>query len=76
MKRVGVVDPGGVANPYGLWDWVGMVPRMGPEARSSTFPLGWPVSTKAGKEINIDIFMFGLHLARSGFELSKLNKRF
>ena len=24
------VDPGGVANLYGLWDWVGMAPRMGP----------------------------------------------
>ena len=23
-KRVGNVDPGGVANLYGLWDWVGM----------------------------------------------------
>ena len=22
------VDPGGVANLYGLWDWVGMAPRM------------------------------------------------
>ena len=25
MKRVGVIDPGGVANLYG-WDWVGMAP--------------------------------------------------
>ena len=24
---VGVVDPGGVGNLYGLWDWVGMAPR-------------------------------------------------
>ena len=24
--------PGGVANLYGLWDWVGMAPRMGPES--------------------------------------------
>ena len=31
-KTVGVVDSGGVANLYGLWDWVGMVPRMGPES--------------------------------------------
>ena len=30
-KRVGVVDPGGVANLYGLWDWVGMAPCMGPD---------------------------------------------
>ena len=29
-KRVGVVDPDGVANLYGLWDWVGMAPCMGP----------------------------------------------
>ena len=29
-KRVGDVDPGGVANLYGLWDWVGMAPCMGP----------------------------------------------
>ena len=27
-KRVGVVDPDGVANLYGLWDWVGMTPHM------------------------------------------------
>ena len=26
---MGDVDPGGVANLYGLWDWVGMAPRMG-----------------------------------------------
>ena len=24
------VDPGGVSNLYGLWEWVGMAPRMGP----------------------------------------------
>ena len=46
-KRVGVVDPSGVANLYGLWDWVGIAPHMGPESRSCTFPLGWPVSRKA-----------------------------
>lgn len=27
---VGNVDPGGVANLYGLCDWVGMAPPMGP----------------------------------------------
>ena len=44
-KRVGVVDPGGVANIYGLWGWVGMGPCMGFKSRS------WagPVSRKAGK---------------------------
>ena len=46
-KRVGVVDPDGVANLYRLWDWVGMVPRLGPESHSCTFPLGKPVSRKA-----------------------------
>ena len=25
-----VKEPGGVANLYGLWDWVGMAPCMGP----------------------------------------------
>ena len=30
LKRVRDVDPGGVANLYGLWDWVGMAPCMGP----------------------------------------------
>ena len=40
---------GGVANLYGLWDWVRMAPRMGPESCSCTFPLGRPVSRKAGK---------------------------
>ena len=49
-KRVGVVDPDGVANLCGLWDWVGMTPRMGPESHSCTFPLGQPVSRKAGKK--------------------------
>ena len=29
-KRVGDIDPGGVANLYGLLDWVGMAPSMGP----------------------------------------------
>ena len=29
-KRVGVVDPGGVANLYGFWDWAWMAPCMGP----------------------------------------------
>ena len=52
-KRVGVIDPDGVAKLYGLWDWVGMPPRMGPESRSRhipvTFSLGRPVSRKAGK---------------------------
>ena len=48
-KRVGVVDPGGVANLYQLWDWVGMAPRMGPESRLCTFSLGRPESRKAGK---------------------------
>ena len=46
-KRVGVVDPGGAANLYSLWDWVGMAPQMGPESCSCTFPLGRPVSRKA-----------------------------
>jgi len=51
LKRVAwVVDPDGVANLYKLWDWVGMAPRMGPESRSRTFPLGQPVSRKAGKK--------------------------
>ena len=48
-KRVGVVDPDGVANLYGLWDWVGMALCMGPESRSCTFPPGRPVARKAGK---------------------------
>ena len=29
-KRVGHIDPGGVANLYGLWDLVGTSPGMGP----------------------------------------------
>ena len=29
-KRVGVVDPGGVANLYGFWDGAWMAPCMGP----------------------------------------------
>ena len=33
LKRVGVIDPGGVANLDGLWDWVGTAPSMGPESR-------------------------------------------
>ena len=48
-KRVGVVDPSGVVNLYGLWDWVGMAPCMGPESSLCTFPLGRPVPRKAGK---------------------------
>ena len=48
-KRVGVVDPGGMVNLDRLWDWVGMVPRMRPESHLCTFPLGRPVSRKAGK---------------------------
>ena len=46
-------DPGGVANLYGLWDWVGMAPGMGPMSpvRACLFPLGRPVSRKAGKNI-------------------------
>ena len=51
------MDLGGVANLYGLWDWVGiplwllvgMAPRMGPESRSCTFLLGRPVSRKGDK---------------------------
>ena len=51
------MDPGGVANLYELWDWVGiplwllvgMAPRMGPESRSCTFLLGRPVSRKGDK---------------------------
>ena len=39
----------GLANLYGTWDWVGMAPCMWPESRSCTFPLGQPVSRKAGK---------------------------
>ena len=50
QNGVGVVDPGGVVNLYGLWDWVGMPPRMGPESRSCTFSLGRPVSRKAGNK--------------------------
>ena len=49
-RRVGDVDPSGVANLYGTWDWVGMTPRMEPESCSCTFPLGRPVSRKAGKK--------------------------
>ena len=26
LEKKGVVEPGEVANLYGLWDWVGMVP--------------------------------------------------
>ena len=48
-KRAGVIDPGGVVNLYGLWDWVGMAPCMGPESSLRTFPQGRPVSRKAGK---------------------------
>ena len=29
-KRVGVVDPSGVANLYGFWDWAWMASCMGP----------------------------------------------
>ena len=47
-KTVGVEDPGCVVSLYGLRDWVGMAPRMGPKYRSCTFPLGRPVSRKAG----------------------------
>ena len=56
---VGVVDPGGVAILYGLWDWVGRVPCMGPASRSCTFPLGRPVrpvSRKAGKYTILKVF--------------------
>ena len=55
-KRVGVVDPGGVTNLYGLWDWVGIAPRIGPESRSCTFL--WAglcpekLVNRAGKQIN------------------------
>ena len=42
------VDPGGVANLYGLWDWVGIA-RTSHGTRSCTFPLGRLVSRKAGK---------------------------
>ena len=51
LKRVGVVDPGGVANLDGLWDWVGMARRMGPTGKSHlcTLPVGRPMSRKAGK---------------------------
>ena len=38
-----------VCPAFGLWDWVGMAPLMGPESRSCTFPLVRPVSRKAGK---------------------------
>ena len=30
LFEAGDVDPSDVASLYGLWDWVGMVPRMGP----------------------------------------------
>ena len=50
QNGVGVVDSGGVVNLYGLWDWVGMPPRMGPESRSCTFSLGRRVSRKAGNK--------------------------
>ena len=50
-KRRGRIDLGGVAILYRLWDLLGMAPRMGPSSRSCTFPLGRPVSRKAGKKI-------------------------
>ena len=50
MKRAGVIAPGGVVNLHRLWDWIGMALRIGPEFPSCTFPLGWPVSRKAGKK--------------------------
>ena len=44
-------ESGGVANLNGLWDWVGMAPRMGPKSLSCTFPLGWPVSRCPEKQL-------------------------
>ena len=38
-KRVVDADPGGVADLYGLWDWVGMAPCMGPMSPVSAFSL-------------------------------------
>ena len=49
--RLDTPHSSGVANPYGLWDWVGMALCMGLESRSCTFPLGMPVSRKAYKFI-------------------------
>ena len=67
-KRVAwVVDPDGGANLNGLWDWVGMAPRMGPESIHATFPLGRPVSRKAGKKILMAI-RAGVELGASGFQ--------
>ena len=45
-----------MANLYGLCDWVGMAPHMGPESRSSTFPPDRPVSRKAGKSNVLTVF--------------------
>ena len=41
-----VTEYEGSSQDDGLWDWVGMAPRMGPESCSCTFPLGRPVSRK------------------------------
>ena len=42
-----------MANLYGLWDWVGICTSHGTyESRSCPFPLGRPVSRKAGKTKN------------------------
>ena len=38
-KRVVDADPGGVADLYGLWDWVGMAPCIGPMSPVSAFSL-------------------------------------
>ena len=50
FKKSREVDPGSVANLYGLWDWVGMASCMGPMSpvRGHSLRAG-PVSRKAGK---------------------------
>ena len=39
MGRKRTVDPGGVANLNGLWDWVGMAPCMGPVSHVRAYSL-------------------------------------
>ena len=39
VRRVTDVHPGGVANLYGLWDWVGTAPCMGPVSPVRAFSL-------------------------------------
>ena len=53
-----------MANLNGLRDWVGMAPRMGPESHSYTFPLGRPMSRKAGKQSDIGVFGRKIQIGR------------